>query len=416
MRNERLRKFIGAQVNLDVMAAAYPQQHLLSGQEVRPHITFDGKEVLQFASLDYLGLATDPRVVEAGVQAMRQYGMGALASRLVSDLKIHRDLELKIAEFMNADDSVVFTSGSVANQGTIQALIASPLAALAPGSNTHVFRTVFSDALTHSSIKDGVNLARGSRTRKVKYKSGDMVSLEHFMKTDTAELKIVITDGIFSTNGRVAPLPEICRIAEKYGAIVYVDDAHATGVLGENGRGSCELLDVEDKVDVRMGVISKALGTMGGFIVGESWFIQYLRHSQPQIHSMPLPPAECAATIKAIEIAQSEPWRRQTVLALAERLRSGFQEIGFDILGSTTQVVPILIGDEMTARSFADELFEERGIFCPPFEYPAVPEGEAVIRFCPSALHKEEDIDRLLDALADMYKKYPITRIDKGLS
>lgn len=402
--SNRLRRALEIQLDVKTMSDFYPDERIIYGQEVRPHIIIDGREVLQFASLDYLGLSTDERVIEAGVNALRKYGTGALASRLISDLDIHRQMELKLAEFMGTEDSVVFTSGSNANLGAIPAVIASPLAMLCPGSNPRADRAVFVDALAHASVNDGIQLTRGAKLRKMVYH--DMDQLEHMLENNHAEINMIVTDGIFSTTGQVAPLHEICRLAEKYDAVVYVDDSHAIGVLGASGRGTCDLLGLEDQVDVKMGVISKALGTMGGFIAGDAWFIEYLRHSRPQIHSMPLPPAESAATIKAIEIAQSEPWRRQHILALAQLLRSGFREIGYDILGSTTQVVPILIGDELTARSFADELFNERGIFCPPFEYPAVPKGQAVLRFCPSALHEEKDITRLLDALSEMYKKY----------
>lgn len=413
--SHRLREVIEIQLDVQTMSDFYPAERIIHGQEVRPYIIIDGREVLQFASLDYLGLSTDKRVIEAGVAALRKYGTGALASRLVSDLDIHREMELKVAEFMGTEDSVVFTSGSNANLGAIPAVVASPLAMLCPGSNPRATRAVFVDALAHASVNDGIQLTRCNGLRRMVYHT--LEQLATMIEKNHADINVIITDGIFSTTGQVAPLNEICKIAEKYGAVVYVDDSHAIGVLGPNGRGTCELLGVEEEVDVKMGVISKALGTMGGFIAGDAWFIEYLRHSRPQIHSMPLPPAESAATIKAIEIAQSEPWRRENILKLAQILRNGFLEIGYDILGSTTQVVPILIGDELTARRFADELYNERGIFCPPFEYPAVPKGQAVLRFCPSALHEEKDITRLLDALKDMYKKYPITRTgDSGLS
>lgn len=400
--SSRLRSALEIQLDVQMMSDFYPEERLIFGQEVRPNIIIDGREILQFASLDYLGLATDERVIEAGVRALRKYGVGALASRLVSDLDIHREMELKLAEFMGTEDSVVFTSGSSTNIGVIPAVIASPLTSLCPGSNPGAERAVFVDALAHASANDGIQLARGARLKRMVYH--DIEQLTAMLETCSAEIKLIVTDGIFSTTGQVAPLAEICDLAAKFNAIIYVDDSHAIGVLGANGRGTCELLGVEDKVDIKMGVISKALGTMGGFVAGDSWFIQYLRHSRPQIHSMPLPPAESAATIKAIEIAQAEPWRREKILHFASILRAGFQEIGYNILGSTTQVVPILVGDELTARKFADELFEKWGIFCPPFEYPAVPKGQAVLRFCPSAIHKEKDIGRLLEALSELYR------------
>lgn len=409
--NQRLRNIIGAQLDVDEMSNYYPERRIVCGQGVRPYIIMNGRKILQFASLDYLGLATDERVTEAEVQATRKYGSGALPSRLIAELEINRELERKIAEFMNTEDSVVFTSGSTTNQGTIPAVIASQLSHLCPGNNTHATRAVFIDWLTHASCKDAISLTRGARVKTIEYDRGGMddsgllSDLERLISIHHAELNLIITDGIASTNGRVIPLRGVCEIAEKYEAAIFVDDAHATAVLGENGRGTCELLGVEDKVDIRMGVISKALGTMGGFIVGEEWFIEYLRHSRPQIHSMPLPPGECGATIKAIEIARKEPWRRQKVLRLAEYLRSHLQEIGFDTLGSTTQIVPVFIGDELLARQFADDL-EEQGIFCPPFEYPAVPEKQALLRFCPTALHEQEDIDRLLDTISKLFQKY----------
>ncbi|MCL5407554.1 MAG: pyridoxal phosphate-dependent aminotransferase family protein [Patescibacteria group bacterium] len=403
--SERLKNVIAAQLNIKEMSDYYPERRIAKGQAVRPYIVLGGKELLQFGSLDYLGLASDERVIEAEAKAARKYGCGALPSRMVIEMDINKELERKIAGFMGEEDSVVFTSGSAANHGTIPAVIASPLSYLCPGENTRASRAVFIDELSHSSAKDAAYLTRGANVKVINYRSGDMQDLEHKLNLHKTDLNLIVTDGIFSTSGGIAPLEDICVIAEVFGAVVYVDDAHATGILGKKGRGTCELAGVGNRVDVKMGVISKALGSMGGFIVGEKWFIEYIRHSRPQIHSMPLSPGECGAAIKALEIAQSEPWRRQQVLALADKLRFGLKQIGFDTLSSSTQVVPILIGDELLARQFADDL-EEKGIFCPPFEYPAVPKGEAVLRFCPTALHDLEDIDHLLGVIKGLFSKY----------
>ncbi len=398
----RLAKLLNEQLDMTELQKHYPTERIITGQGVLPCVIRDGKKMLQFSGLDYLGLATDPRIEEAAIDAIREYGVGALASRLTTGtLDIHRELEKKLAGFMGAEDATVFTSGMMTNLGTVPAVICSSLILLCPGEKAHGARTIFIDELSHASLQDATILARWGKTKKIEYKHCDTNDLRQKVAKFGTDLNLIITDGVFSMDGDVAPLNEIAEIARESGSVIYCDDAHGVGVLGENGRGTCELLSVEDQVDVRMGVISKALGTMGGFIAGDAWFIKYLRHCRTQMFSMGLPAAETAATIKAIEIAQNEPWRRQRVLQSADYLRSNLEALGYNVLNSTSQIVPVLLGEEKFAHKVETEL-ENREILSPILKYPSTPKGMARLRLFPTALHTKEQLDYFLNAMSDI--------------
>lgn len=398
----RMRRILSQQLNLYELENRYPPERIITGQGIEPYVVRDGRKMLQFSGLDYLGLATDPRVEQAAIDAIKEYGVGALASRLTTGtLDIHRVLEARLAEFMCAEDAVVFTSGMLTNLGTLPAVICPPLSLLVPGPKQKAKRSIFIDELSHASLKDATWLARWGRTGVYEYRHSNMGALQESLQKFRGDFNLIVTDGVFSMDGDIAPLNEIVQLAEEFDAAIYCDDAHGVGVIGQNGRGACELCGVESSIDIRMGVISKAFGTLGGYIVGDAWFIRYLRHCRTQIFSMGVPAAEAAATIKALEIARQEPWRRAKVLAHADYLRSNLLEMGFNTLGNMTQIVPVLIGEENLARQIEIEL-DKRDILSPMVEYPSTPIGKARLRLFPTALYEKHHLDQFLNAMAEI--------------
>jgi len=404
---ERLQRVIDAQVDLGRFNRRYPPELYppsvtTYGQCVEPRIVIDGCEFLQFNSLDYLGLATDGRVIEAGVEAMRKYGVGALPSRIADgSLDVHRELEATVADYMKADDAVVFTAGMFANIGSIPAILASHLPRLVGRPPRRTKKAYFADRLCHESFRIAREVVKARGVATLTFNHNDMGHLDHLMVRHEADLMAVLVDGVYSMDGDVADLNGLVEICEDHGAILYVDDAHGVGVQGEEGRGVCELRGVEDRVDIRMGVLSKAFGVLGGFVVGPPWFMRWLRLCETQMFTMAIPAAESASTTAAIRIAQAEPWRRQRVKELANYMRGRLQDIGYDTLASTTHIVPVLLGDELYAREVSAFL-RSRGILAPCLEAPASPPGMARLRLFPSARHTVEDCDTFLDAMGEV--------------
>lgn len=409
MRNGDLWDIINSQINLKRLVAGYfrPSLKVITGQSVDPKVVLDGREVLQFTSLDYLSLANDPRVIDAAVRALMIYGVGSLASPLVTGtLDIHIELQRTLSRFMNAESAVVFTSGMLTNLGSIPAIINSQFRFVI-NKPERVKRCVFLDKLCHESIRMACDLVRVHGVQVYKYNHLDVDHLNHLMKLHAGELNVIITDAVFSMEGDVAPLPEIVNVANAHRSrgcrvIVYVDDAHGVGVLGANGRGVCEVFNVEEQV-IRMGVVSKAFGTLGGFVVGDEWFIDYLCYCTTQMFSMSVPAAETAAAITAIEIAKKEPWRRERVLSSAEYLRDQLGSLGFEVLGNT-HIISVVIGDEDESTRVSAEL-EQMGVLCPEIKSPAVPMGRARLRLSPTYNHTQEDLDRFIDSLSKVASK-----------
>lgn len=401
-----IREIVTSQIDLDLLTREYfrKKKEVISGQGVDPYVIQDGREVLQLTSLDYLSLACDPRVLAVAAEALETYGVGSLASPIVSGtLDIHLELRKKLSEYMVAPDSIVFTSGMLTNIGTIPAIIDSQFRYVVnrPEKAT---RAIFTDSLSHESIRMACSLAKAQGVNVFTYRHNDIKHLEHLLDGHIASLNMIVTDAVFSMEGDIAYLKEITQLAESYRSanhkiVVYADDAHGVGVLGANGRGACEECGVEDKV-VRMGVVSKAFGTLGGYIVGDEWFIDYLCYCTTQMFSMGVPAAETAATIKAIEIAQNEPWRRRTVLGHADYLRKNLASNGFEVLGDA-HIVSVIIGDEAESSRVAAGL-KTRGILCPEIKYPAVAKGRARLRLSPVYKHTRGDLDIFLNALIDL--------------
>src|SRR5215831_8692373 len=368
--------------------------------EQAPVCTFDGKKVINLASNNYLGLTTHPRLREAALEATRHYGVGSGAVRTIAGtMKIHMELEEKIARFKNVEACVVFQSGFAANAGTVSAVL---------GKDDFIV----SDALNHASIIDG---ARLSKAKILVFRHKDIAHAEEQLASvkNEAGKKLLITDGVFSMDGDIGPLPALCDLAEKYGAIMMVDDAHASGVLGRNGRGTIDHFNVHGRVDIQVGTLSKAIGVLGGYVCGTRDLIDFLYHrARPFLFSTSHPPSVAATCIAAFEVLEQEP---ESIEKLWENTRFFKKELGglgLNIGGqntpaSETPITPIIVGEGRRAMEFSRELFNE-GVFAPGIAYPTVAEGKARLRTIMTATHTKEELDQALDVLRKAGKKMGI--------
>ena len=354
---------------------------ITSGQS--PEIVIGGKKHLLLASNNYLGLSTDPRVVSAAAAALSHYGTGSGGSRLVSGSSdLHAELEEKIARFKSTEAAILFSSGYLANVGTIAALVGEG-------------DTVFSDELNHASIIDGCRLSRA--TVEV-YPHLDTDSLRQMVsRSRGGGKKLIVTDTVFSMDGDLTNLGEICSISERYGCMLMVDEAHAMGVLGEKGSGATEHFGVERRVPVVMGTLSKAVGSVGGYVAGSRSLIDFIRNRvRSYIFDTSLPAASLAASIEAIEIIESEPERREHLMGLVDTFKAGLFEMGFSVLPSQSAIVPVLTGEPEATLELASAL-RERGIYTPAVRPPSVPAGKCRIRASLMATHTEDHISRALE-------------------
>lgn len=345
--------------------------------------TWDGREVVLFSGNDYLGLSQHPKVIEAAKAALDTHGVGAKSARLVSGTSDwHTRLEETIARFEGKERALVFSSGYLANLGTISALCGK-------------HDLVIMDKLNHASLVDAARLAEA--TVRV-YPHRNLRYLERILQNARARKIWIVTDSVFSMDGDLAPLNELAAIKNRYGAMLVVDEAHGTGVFGASGRGAAEHFGVEDEIDVHIGTLSKAVGTLGGFVAGKKELIEYLiNRARPFIFATALPPAVCAAAVCAFQLMEECPELRRRLWDNTERLRKGLQKINVPVLESLSPIIPILIGDEKKALEAAQGLFEE-GFFVPAVRYPAVAKGKARLRVTVSAAHSESEIDWLIAA------------------
>ncbi|HXY16016.1 MAG TPA: glycine C-acetyltransferase [Terriglobales bacterium] len=359
--------------------------------EQAPVCTFDGKKVINLASNNYLGLTTHPKLREAALQATRKYGVGSGAVRTIAGtMKIHMDLEEKIARFKNVEACVVFQSGFAANAGTVSAVL---------GKDDFII----SDQLNHASIIDG---ARLSRAKILVFNHKDMAHAEEQLASvkDQSGKKLLITDGVFSMDGDIGPLPALCDLAEKYGAIMMVDDAHASGVLGRNGRGTIDHFSVHGRVDIQVGTLSKAIGALGGYVCGTRDLIDFLYHrARPFLFSTSHPPSVAATCIAAFDVLQEEPELMENLWNNTHFWKKELGLLGFDIGGKTTPasetpITPIIIGDGRLTMDFSRELFNE-GVMGTGIAFPTVPEGKARIRTIMTATHTKEELQQALEVL-----------------
>ena len=377
----------------DIKAAGLHRAPRVIGGAQGPRLEIAGREYLCVCSNNYLGLASHPAVKEAARGAIARYGWGGGASRLVSGtMRLHEELEGMIAEFRKTEAAIVFPAGYMANVGVISAL-------------TGPRDTVIVDKLDHASIIDGCRLS-GARMRV--YPHGNTDRLEKILKKSSgSRRRLVVTDGIFSMDGDLAPLREIVAISKQYGAWAMVDEAHATGVLGAQGRGAAELLGVEEGVDISIGTLSKALGGSGGYVAGSAALIDLLRNkARSFIYTTAPPPAMCAAAIAALGVVRSGPELRNALLQKTDRLRRGLNAIGFDTMRSRHHIIPVLIGEADAAVAFSGRLFQ-RKILAPAIRPPTVPRGTSRLRLTLMSTHAETDIDYLLDACGELAEGSP---------
>jgi glycine C-acetyltransferase len=368
--------------------------------EQAPECMFDGKKVINLASNNYLGLTTHPKLREAALAATRKYGVGSGAVRTIAGtMKIHMELEAKIARFKNVEACVVFQSGFSANAGTVSAVLGKE-------------DFIISDELNHASIIDGCRL---SHAKILVFRHKDLAHAEEQLASvkNQPGRKLLITDGVFSMDGDIGPLPGLCDLAEKYGAIMMVDDAHASGVLGRNGRGSVDHFQQHGRVDIQVGTLSKAIGALGGYVCGTRDLIDYLYHrARPFLFSTSHPPAVAATCIAAFDVLEQEPERIENLWENTRFWKKELGLLGFDIGGRTTPpsetpITPILIGDGGRTMGFSRELFQE-GVLGTGIAFPTVPEGKARVRTIMTATHTKEELQRALEVLKKVGKRVGI--------
>jgi 8-amino-7-oxononanoate synthase len=348
-----------------------------------PRVTIAGRDMLLLCSNDYLGLANHPALRQAAQKAIDQYGFGAGASRLVSGTgPLHQALEDRIARFKGTEASLVFNSGYAANTGIIPAIAGAG-------------DMILSDSLNHASIIDGCRLSKAA-VRVYHHK--DVGHVETLLKTDlNAKRKLIVTDGVFSMDGDIAPLKDLVFLSEKYNAILMVDDAHGAGVLGTTGRGTVEHAGVSGRVHIQMGTLGKAFGSFGAYAAGSKDIIDFLvNRSRSFIYSTALPPSVCAASIAAIDVVQQEPERKERLWKNRGRFVNGLKFMGIDTGTSETPIIPIVIGDSGRTLKSAERLFEY-GIYAPAIRPPTVAADAARIRTTVTAAHTEDDVDSALD-------------------
>jgi glycine C-acetyltransferase len=372
----------------------YRKLRILQGRQL-PEAVFDGRTVVNLSSNNYLGLSTHPRLIEAAVKATERYGVGSGAVRTIAGtMEIHMELEKKIAHFKKVEACVVFQSGFTANAGTVSAI-------LGRGD------IIISDELNHASIIDGCRLSRA----EIKiFPHKDLPALEKILK-ETQDLpgrKLVITDGVFSMDGDIAPLPRIVELAEQYGAIMMIDDAHSSGVLGKNGRGTVDHYQLHGRVDIQVGTLSKAIGALGGYVCGSKALIEFLYHrARPFLFSTSHPPAVAASCIAAFDVLEQEPQLIERLWDNTRILKVGLKELGFNTGVSETPITPIIVGKGDLAMRFSDQLFQE-GVFAQGIGYPTVPEAKSRIRTIVTATHTESQLQFALDVLGRVGRRLGI--------
>jgi glycine C-acetyltransferase len=359
---------------------------------------FDGREVINLASNNYLGLTTHPKLIEAAIAATRKYGVGSGAVRTISGtMRLHMELEERIARFKNVEACVVFQSGFAANAGTVSAIL---------GPDDHII----SDELNHASIIDGCRL---SKAKIHVFPHKNVAAAEHILKelTSVSGHKLLITDGVFSMDGDIGPLPGLVKAAETYGAIMMVDDAHASGVLGRNGRGTVDHFDLHGRVQVQVGTLSKAIGVLGGYVCGSRDLIEFLYHrARPFLFSTSHPPAVAASCLAAFDVLEQEPERIQNLWDNTKYFKQGLAAAGFNTGMSETPITPVIVGEAKTAYQFSAALFEE-GVLATGIGFPTVPEGKARVRTIVTATHTRQELDRALEVFTRVGKRMGILNV-----
>lgn len=364
----------------------YKQERVITSAQ-QAEIEVGGREVLNFCANNYLGLANHPALIEAAKHGLDQHGFGMASVRFICGTQdLHHELERKMSAFLGTEDTILYSSCFDANGGLFETLLGAEDA-------------IISDALNHASIIDGVRLSKAKRYR---YANNDMAALEQQLQQATADgarFKLIATDGVFSMDGVIADLKTICDLADKYDALVMVDDSHAVGFIGENGRGTHEYCQVMDRVDIITGTLGKALGgASGGYTSGKKEVIDWLRQrSRPYLFSNSLAPAIVSASIKVLELLEQGGSLRQHLHENSRYFRERMSAAGFTLAGADHAIIPVMLGDAKLAAEMASRMLQE-GIYVVGFSYPVVPKGQARIRTQMSAAHTREQLDRAIDA------------------
>jgi glycine C-acetyltransferase len=372
----------------------YQKLRILETEQL-PVCNFDGQEVINLSSNNYLGLTTHPKLKERAVRAVEEFGVGSGAVRTIAGtMTLHIELEKKLAKFKHVEASVVFQSGFTANAGTVQAILTRD-------------DVIISDELNHASIIDGCRLSRAEI--KV-FPHKDVEACERVLQEiqDRKCRKLLISDGVFSMDGDITPLPELVELAEKYGCIMMIDDAHASGVLGRNGRGTVDHFNLHGRVDIQVGTLSKAIGALGGYVCSSRDTIEYLYHrARPFLFSTSHPPSVAATCLAAIEVLEEEPQLIAQLWSNTDFFKKGLKKLGFNTGMSETPITPIIVGDAALAHQFSRELFQA-GVFAQGIGYPTVPQGKARIRTIVTATHTQEELSQALEIMETVASKLKI--------
>ncbi|MGA2132543.1 MAG: glycine C-acetyltransferase [Bryobacteraceae bacterium] len=386
--------YLSDQLTAWKQAGTYQRLRILESESAAES-RFDGKEVINLASNNYLGLTTHPKLREAALEATRRYGVGSGAVRTISGtMTLHMQLEERIARFKNVEACVVFQSGFAANAGTVAAV-------LTPEDH------IISDELNHASIIDGCRL---SRAKIHVFPHKDVAAAERKLADLDGKpgRKLLITDGVFSMDGDIGPLPGLVEAAEKHGAIMMVDDAHSSGVLGRNGRGTIDHFNLHGRVHIQVGTLSKAVGVLGGYVCGSRALIEFLYHrARPFLFSTSHPPAVAASCMAAFDVLEEEPERIERLWDNTRYFKKGLAAAGFNTGVSETPITPVMVGEARMAHALSAALFEE-GVLATGIGFPTVPEGKARVRTIVAATHTREELDRALDVFARVGKRLGI--------
>jgi glycine C-acetyltransferase len=373
--------------DLEQMKAQGLYRHLrVLEDEQRAHTTFDGRSVVNLSSNNYLGLTTHPRLREKALAAIERYGVGTGSVRTIAGtMSLHMELERRLAEFKHTEATVVFQSGFAANAGTVSAILTKE-------------DVIISDELNHASIIDGCRLSRAA-IKVFPHRDAD-AARKILRDLPAGQRKLLITDGVFSMDGDLGPLPDLCAVAEEYGAIMMVDDAHASGVFGRNGRGTVDHFGMHGRVDVQVGTLSKAVGALGGYVAGTTAFIEFLHHrARPFLFSTSHPPSVTATCLAAIDVLLEEPQIIDQLWENTRFFKKGLVDLGFNTGASESPITPVIVGDGALAMKLSDRLFQE-GVFAQGIAFPTVARDKARVRTIVTATHTRDELQFALDRFA----------------
>ena len=409
MYSKKLTENINKELESLKKAGKFKMERKLEGIQ-GPEVEVAGKKILMFASNNYLGLSNHKKIIKAVKEGLDKYGFGLSSVRFISGTnKVHKILEKKIAEFLGTEDAILYSTNFMANLGFFASLTNEAFS-----GDENYLDVIYSDELNHASIVDAFKLCKRTHLIKRIYPHGDLETLEKMLEEDQDKnyrFKIIVTDGVFSMEGYLANLPKILEISEKYEALLFVDDAHAVGVLGKNGAGTPEHFNLQGKIDVLSGTFGKALGgAIGGYIAGKGYLIELLRQkSRTYTFSNSLPPAVVLASIKALDLLKEEPELLKKVSENAKYFRTEAKKMGFNVLDGEHPIVPVMLGDAAITQEVSKKLLA-KGLFVVGLWFPVVPEGTARLRFQISAAHTKDQLDQALKILLEVGKEMALLK------